>query len=591
VTDFLDGNFSITGRRWKLRECDERIAEAIAQRHSIPEVAARVMSARGVTLQEAGSYLEPKIKNLMPDPYVLKDMEKAVNRIADAIYGGEKVAIFGDYDVDGATSSALLKKFFNYVGTPAIVHIPEREDGYGPEFGAMKNFLKKGVSLVVTVDCGITAFDVIDRAVDIGLDIVVADHHEAEARLPNAVAVVNPKRLDEDNESTLRYMAACGVVFMLVVGLNRELRKRGFYQQKNIKAPNIMNWLDVVALGTVCDMVPLRYLNRAFVKQGLKVASARGNVGLTALFDEAKVDEPPSAFHLGYLLGPRINACGRIGDSSIGSRLLYENEIGVAKEIAEKLTAYNEERKEIEAAVLYEAIEQVESTDSERGVVFAYGNNWHAGVIGIVSGRLKERYQLPACVMAIGEDGEVKGSGRSVVGVDLGAAIIAAKQKGILTAGGGHVMAAGFSLKEEKLEEFMDFIEEHIKKQTGGKKPVAVLEIDAALDVMGVTYDLVESLDLMAPFGVGNAEPKVVVTNVSVSKSDVVGTGHVRCYLSGQGGGSIKAIAFREADSELGHLLLNHGGRSFNIVGNIRPDRWRGRENVQLVISDAVAIN
>ncbi|MBF0326026.1 MAG: single-stranded-DNA-specific exonuclease RecJ [Alphaproteobacteria bacterium] len=580
---FLGVERSLTGRRWQESGGDPRLALTFSQRLGLPEVVGRVLAARGVGLADAENFLAPTLRALLPDPFHLKDMDKAARRIARAVQGGEAIGIFGDYDVDGATSSALLARFLRAAGATVQVHIPDRiTEGYGPNLPALLRLKDAGVGVVVTVDCGTTAYEPLKGAAEAGLDVVVVDHHEAEPDLPAAFAVVNPNRVDED--SPHGHLAAVGVTFLLVVAVNRVLKDSGWYQGRAM--PDPLQWLDVVALGTVCDVVPLKGVNRALVTQGLKVMAKRANVGLTALSDIAGIRERPDAYHLGYVLGPRVNAGGRVGEAPLGHTLLACDDPLEAAEMARRLDGYNRERQEIEAAVLLEAIEQVEGRpDDGLPLLVAAGENWHPGVIGIVAGRLKERYARPACVIAL-EGGEGKGSGRSVAGLDLGAAIIAARQAGILKAGGGHAMAAGFTVARERLDDFKTFLAERLQAQLTGEL-VPVLELDGALDCAGCTVDLIETLKQIGPFGAGNAEPRFAVSAARIVKADVVGQGHVRLILVGQGGQRLKAIAFRAADSDMGLALLRSAGQTFHLAGTLRADSWQGTTSVQLVVDDA----
>lgn len=565
---------------------DERKAELIAQRFALPLPVARIIASRGIPVDDVANFINPKLQNLMPDPFCMKDMEKAAKRIAEAIVKKQKVAIIGDYDVDGATSSSVLRLYLESVGIEPEIHIPERDEGYGPSRQAFDEFAALGAELVITVDCGTTAFDVFDYAGSLNIPVIVLDHHEAEVRLPEVYAVVNPKRLDEsDDYPYLKYMAAVGVVFCTIVAVNRELRKQGFFAGR--EEPNLLQWLDLVALGTVCDVVPLLGLNRAFVRQGLRIMSLRSNTGLRALIDKSGISEAPSAFHLGYVLGPRINACGRVGEASLGNKLLCSRDDFQAGQLADKLNEFNAQRKEIEAYVLLSAIEMLEGTPQEYPIAFAAGKDWHQGVVGIVAGKLKERYNVPAFVMSIEPD-EVKGSARSVPGVDLGALIIAAKEKGLLTKGGGHTMAAGFSLPEDKIEAFRRFAGEYVRQKLGEEDVAPVIEVDSALDLLGANTDFAAALELLEPFGAGNAEPKIVLEHVRVVKPGIVGAGHVRCFLTSGNGGSLKAMAFKIADTELGKTLLNSQGAVFDIAGVLRRDNWQGRNSVQFIIDDAI---
>ena len=565
---------------------DERRAELIAQRFALPLPVARIIASRGIPVDDVANFINPKLQNLMPDPFCMKDMEKAAKRIAEAIVKKQKVAIIGDYDVDGATSSSVLRLYLESEGIEPEIHIPERDEGYGPSRQAFDEFAALGAELVITVDCGTTAFDVFDYTGSLNIPVIVLDHHEAEVRLPEVYAVVNPKRLDEsDDYPYLKYMAAVGVVFCTIVAVNRELRKQGFFAGR--EEPNLLQWLDLVALGTVCDVVPLLGLNRAFVRQGLRIMSLRSNTGLRALIDKSGISEAPSAFHLGYVLGPRINACGRVGEASLGNKLLCSRDDFQAGQLADKLNEFNAQRKEIEAYVLLSAIEMLEGTPQEYPIAFAAGKDWHQGVVGIVAGKLKERYNVPAFVMSIEPD-EVKGSARSVPGVDLGALIIAAKEKGLLTKGGGHTMAAGFSLSEDKIEAFRRFAGEYVRQKLGEEDVAPVIEVDSALDLLGANTDFAAALELLEPFGAGNAEPKIVLEHVRIVKPGIVGAGHVRCFLTSGNGGSLKAMAFKIADTELGKTLLNSQGAVFDIAGVLRRDNWQGRNSVQFIIDDAI---
>ena len=583
--EVLEKRISLGGNLWQIAEADERFSDLVAQRYNLPYIMAKIIALRGIALEDVETFLSPKINNLMPDPYVLKDMQKASMRIADAIINKQKIAIIGDYDVDGATSTSVMKLFLRSLGVEPEVHIPDRDEGYGPSKKAIDDFYNIGSELLITLDCGTTAFEPLEYAVEKGMDVIVLDHHEAEVKLPKIYAVVNPKRLDESNDyPSLKYMAAVGVVFMTVVAVNRCLRDRGFYNE-NIKEPDLKKWLDLVALGTVCDVVPLKGINRAYVTQGLKVMAQRGNIGLTTLMDKANLSETPNAFHLGYVLGPRINACGRVGDADMGNQLLCCANDYQAQLLVDKLNEFNVSRKDIENHVLLSAIEQVEGQPQEYPIAFVYGSDWHQGVIGIVAGRLKERYNVPSFVMSIEAD-EVKGSARSVPQVDLGALIIAAKEKGILTKGGGHVMAAGFSLQEDKIDEFKKFVGEYVTNKIGGEAVTPVLEIDAVLDVGGASSELADCLEKLEPFGAGNTEPKLMLKNVNIIKPVIIGTGHVKCILTSQNGGNIKAIAFRVGDNQIGHAMINAKKDFFDVVGVLRHDKWNGRNDVQFIIDD-----
>ena len=579
-----DSEISLGGNIWKQQSPDEFLCRRIAETYDVSPQLARLLCLRNVAFEHVESFLNPKIQNLMPDPYVLKDMKKAAERVAFAIQNNEKIGIIGDYDVDGATSVSELVRFFRFVGVEPMVHIPSREEGYGPNDVAFKEFENAGAKLVLTIDCGTTAFEVLDRAAENGCDVIVIDHHEAEVTLPKVFAVINPKRLDEENDYPyLEYMSAVGVGFMFLVAVNRVLRNSGFYA--DCKEPNLFSLLDLVALGTVCDVVPLRGLNRAYVCQGLKVLAQQQNIGLKSLMKILKFEEAPTAYHLGFVLGPRINACGRVGDATLGSKLLCSDNLIEAEQLAEKFNQFNVERKEIENYVLLDAIEQIESSVQDFPAVFVFGNDWHQGVIGIVAGRLRERYNVPAFVMSVEED-EVKGSARSVSDLDLGALIMAAKERGVITSGGGHMMAAGFSLSEEQIPAFRQFVGEYILEHHGKDIVEPVLNIDLSLSLGGLTEKLAVEFERLAPYGTSNEEPLICLQNVGVSYSKIVGSGHVKCTLSSAFGGSVAAIAFRCADNAIGQALLNGHGEMYDMVGQIKLNNWQGKRSVQFVIQD-----
>jgi len=576
---------SLGGKQWRLAAADDREALMLAQRLDLPEAVARILAARGVSAEETEDFLEPTLKGLLPDPSDLKDMDAAVERLKRAVETGEKIAVFADYDVDGATSSSLLHRFLSAVGAPPRIYVPDRmKEGYGPNAEAMVKLKREGASVVVTVDCGAVAFEPLDAAAKAGLDVIVCDHHAGEARLPNAVAVVNPNRFDEAGRHG--ELAAVGVAFLLVVGLNRALRQAGWYA--NRPEPDPRDWLDLVALGTVCDVVPLKGVNRALVAQGLKVMARRGNAGLRALGDVARLDEAPTAFHAGFVLGPRINAGGRVGESDLGSRLLTSDDDAAARPLAERLDELNAERRGLEAAVFEGALDAVDASPPGAAAVVA-GAGWHPGVVGIVASRLVERLNRPACVIALnGETGT--GSGRSVSGVDLGAAIIAARQAGLLIKGGGHPMAAGFSVETSKLDAFREFIEARVGEDVAASAWTPTLKLDGAVGLGAVTRELITTLARLAPFGAGNPEPRFALPRVRVGYADRVGENHVRCRLTDESGTSLKGISFRSADTPLGQALLKSDGAAFHVAGRLKLNAWQGRETPEVHIDDAAPL-
>ena len=558
----LDDIQSFQGLKWRLTEADDEQVRALAQKFNLPEVVAHILVSRGQTINSADAFLNPPLKNNLPNPLTLKDMEKAAKRMADSVIAHEPIGLMGDYDVDGATSTSILKMFLEDLGITVHTFIPEREDGYGPNATKMQEFYNKGCRLVATLDCGMTAFEPIDAGTKLGLDIIVLDHHDAEKTLPNAYAVVNPKRLDEAPNHPCRYMAAVGVVFLFTVALNTILRNRGFYSDK-IPEPNLIRYLDLVAFGTVCDVMKLQGVNRLFVKAGLNQMRKGENKGLAALAAHLKLDEPPTTYHLGYVLGPRVNACGRVGHSDLGMRLLSC-------------------RDSVKAAALAQQLES--RPNPQEPFLLVKGEDWHQGVVGIVAGRLKDRYNLPVFALSI-EGDEVKGSSRSVQGVDLGSLIMNALSKGILTRGGGHPMAAGFSLKKEKLDDFYQYLKENISPDIADIS-ASSLDIDGVLDIGGVTPDLLDKLDLLAPFGESNPEPRFMIQNVRVSYTKLLKNGHISCSLTGRGGIYLSAIAFRSADTEMGNQLLKAHDTLFHVVGILRRDNWRGQNKVQVQIQD-----
>ena len=578
---------SASARRWRERAADERTLRAIAQKLDLPEIVARLLAARGLDAETAPAFLEPRLRDALPDPGHLKDMEKAAQRLADALERGERIAIFGDYDVDGATSAALLFRYFSALGAPPIVYVPDRmKEGYGPNAPALLKLGAEGAKVIVTVDCGILAHAPLAAAAAAGLDVIVVDHHAAEPALPPAYAAINPNRLDET--SPLKTLAAVGVAFLLLVALNRELRRRGRFASGG--EPELMDLLDLVALGTVCDVVPLVGLNRVLVSQGLKVMARRANAGLAALAEVARINEPLGAFHSGFLLGPRVNACGRVGESMLGWRLLASDDPIEAKALAGRLDAYNRERQAIEAEVLAQAVTRaLEQAAGGRAVVTVAGRNWHPGVVGIVASRVVERIGRPACVVGIA-DGIGKGSGRSIAGADLGAAVIAARQAGLLVNGGGHKMAAGFTVAEDKIEAFAEFVAERLAPAVAAAGGVPPLTIDATLAPDGATRDLLALLERLAPFGVGNAEPRLALTAARIGFVDPVGEAHLRVAIPLERGGRLKAIAFRSVGQPLGNALLANRGGALHLAGHLRADRWNGRDDVQFVIEDAAAV-
>ncbi|WP_331295518.1 single-stranded-DNA-specific exonuclease RecJ [Methylobacterium hispanicum] len=559
----------------------------MVQAYGLPELLARVLAGRGIRPDGAEAYLSPRLRTLMPDPDTLLDMEIAARRIARAVRRGEIVAVFGDYDVDGAASAALLAGYLQGLGVTARIHIPDRiTEGYGPNVTAVRALAAEGASLLVCVDCGTSGHGPLEEAEKLGLDVVVLDHHAASEVLPPVRALVNPNRLDD--LSGLGHLCAAGVVFLTLVAVNRALRREGFFGG-DLTEPKLTDALDLVALATVADVVPLTGLNRAFVVQGLAVMRARGRTGLAALFDAASLDGPPEAWHLGYLLGPRINAGGRIGDASLGARLLLTADSLEAVRIAAELDRLNRERQLIEAQAVADAeaaMDRLLSLDPDRPVLVAGSAEWHPGVVGLIASRLKERFGRPAFAFALRPDGTSTGSGRSVAGADLGAAVRGCVEAGLAAKGGGHAMAAGVTLKGQDLTRFEARLTECLAAAVAEARAADVLHIDGTLSAGGATAETVRLIQRAGPFGQGAPEPVFALANHRIVDAGVVGASHVRARLRSRDGQAIGAISFRSAQSPLGLALLNGIGRECHVAGTLSCDRWRGTERAQLRICD-----
>lgn len=586
---FLGVSRSARGFRWleRLAPDDRNTALAISQRYELPELLGRVLAARDVRLDDVEIFLEPTIKALMPDPSVMRDMDVAAARLADAIEKGERVAVFGDYDVDGACSSALMQLFLGMHGLGCRIYIPDRLfEGYGPNPTAIETLAKDGAQLIVTVDCGTTSFEPLAVARRLGVDVVVVDHHQADETLPDVAAVVNPNR--QDDLSGLGALCAAGVVFMLLVATQRALRSRGFYKAGEA-TPDLLGLLDLVALATVCDVVPLVGLNRAYVTKGLQVMGRRTNTGLRALGDAAGLKQAPGTYHLGFLLGPRINAGGRIGDSALGAKLLSTADEMEAAKIAVVLDKLNRERKEIETQMLAEAqaaAEAMVDADPETAIVMLGSEDFHKGIVGLVASRLTERFRRPSCVIAWDVKGQGTGSLRSVAGVDIGGAVRAAQAAGHLIKGGGHAMAAGLTVDQDKLGDLRRFFDERLRSSARASRDGATLEIDGALTPQAANRELMTLLERAGPYGQGNVQPRFAFPAHRVRFAKVVGEGHVRCALEGGDGSRLDAIAFRAAEQPVGELLLAGGGMPLHVAGSLRRDTWGGRDKIEVFIDD-----
>ncbi len=586
---FLGVERSATERPWRdrLDERGQALALTIAQRHGLPELLARVLAGRGVEPDAVTGFLDPSIRSLMSDPHGLTDMEAAGNRIADAIMGGERIAIFGDYDVDGATAAALLCRYLRHCGLDPIVHIPDRIfEGYGPNVEAIRSFAERDITLLITVDCGTTSLEALNEAKRLGLSTVVIDHHQADQELPPAAAIVNPNRADD--LSGLGHLAAVGLVFLTLVAISRELRRRNFWTGLRPE-PDLLSLLHLVALGTVADVVPLTGLNRAFVAKGLIALRRREHVGATALMDAARLSGPPEPWHLGFLLGPRINAGGRIGRADLGVRLLLEEDAVEAARIAAELDRLNRERQQIELATVAQAEAEAMAAlglEEKGAVVVTAAEGWHPGVVGLAAARLKERFGRPAFAIALEPGGTGTGSGRSIAGVDLGQAVRRAVHEGLLLKGGGHAMAAGVTLRKDALAAFRAFLEDTLGSAVAGARRERALPIDGAISAAAINPPLVDLLARPGPYGAGNPEPVFALPAHTLAYADPVGDNHVRARFKSGDGKMVSAIAFRAADQPLGRALLDNRGRALHAAGCFAVDRWQGEERVQLRLID-----
>ena len=598
---FLGVDRSATGRVWRDRLDDHGSARslAIAQRHGVPDLLARILAGRNVEVDGVETYLDPTVKELLPDPDVVVDMTAAADRIASAVLRGEVIAIFGDYDVDGATSSAVLASFLRLAGSEPLIHIPDRIfEGYGPNVDAIAALRARGASLLITVDCGTTSMEALTEAARLGLDTVVIDHHQADESLPPAVAIVNPNR--HDDLSGLGHLAAVGLAFLTVVAVNRVLRRHGFWKRPcagdaappgfaGSGEPDLLALLDLVALGTVADVVPLRGLNRAFVTKGLIAMSRRRRAGLTALMDVARLTGPPDARHLGYLLGPRINAGGRIGRADLGVQLLMCADAPEAAALAARLDDLNRERRAIETAAVEEAHAEAMAAlgiEEKGAVVVTASPRWHPGVVGLVAARIKERFGRPAFAIAFGAGDVGTGSGRSIAGVDLGRAVRQAVAEGLLIKGGGHAMAAGVTLRSGALDEFRAFLEQHLADAVETARRDDAVLVDGAVTARGATAELHATLAGAGPFGAGNPEPVIALAAHTLAYVDEVGEGHVKVRLKSGDGATLSGIAFRAAGQKLGAALTKNRGCAVHAAGTLSVDRWQGTERIQLRLID-----
>ena len=577
---------SVTGKKWIFKSFNNNDVNEFIEKYSLNEITARLIAIRKKNIDNINLFLNPTIKNLLPNPLKLKDMNKAVERSFDAISKNETLGIFGDYDVDGATSTALLAKYFSEIKQNFHIYVPDRKkEGYGPTIEGFNNLIKLDTKVIFTVDCGTLSFDPIENAKNKNVDVIVIDHHQSEIKLPKAHAIINPNRLDDTSD--LKYLCAAGVCFMYLIALNKKLRDTNWFKLNNIKEPNILNYLDLVSLGTVCDLVPLIGLNRAFVKQGLKVMKKRTNLGLKTLYDLNNKKSEPSTYDLGFVIGPRINAGGRVGKSSHGSELLISDDPSKSFKLATELNKYNEERKTIEVMLSEKIFSSIKKYHNHPVLVLA-GTNWHEGIIGIIAARIKEKYNKPTILISI-TSGIGKGSARSIVGFDIGSNIIKAAQLKIIIKGGGHKMAGGFSIEEKNIDKFRDFMIKNFEKSKPNISDQSKLYIDTTIAPSAINEDFFNDINSLSPFGSGNSEPRFIVENIKIIKSFLVGKNHIRSILCGSDGSSFNTLTWNAVNTPLEKILLIDKKKKFNIAGLIKLNEWSGQKKIEFIIEDISA--
>jgi len=574
---------SVSGKNWLFKEFDSSDVTKFSESYSLTEIVAKLLAIRKKNIDNIDLFLNPKIKNLLPNPLHLKDMKNAVDRVYSSITRRELIGIFGDYDVDGASSTALLTRYFLSINQKVQTYIPDRQkEGYGPNIDGFNALIHQGAKIIFTVDCGTLAFEPIKIAQNSNVDVIVLDHHQSDIKLPNACAIINPNRYDDT--SGLNYLCAAGVCFVFLVGLNKKLRDVNWFKKNGINEPNILNFLDLVSLGTVCDVVPLIGLNRAIVKQGLKIIKKRSNLGLKTLYDLCKIESEPTTFDLGFILGPRINAGGRVGNASHGAELLISDDPQKTYKIAIDLDKSNKERQSIEL-ILSEQINSEVKKYHNHPVLVMSGNYWHEGIIGIVASRIKEKYNKPTILISLNKK-MGKGSARSVVGFDIGSQIIKAVQSGILEKGGGHKMAGGFTLKEEKIPIFRDFLIKNFEKLYTGYSKNINLNLDSIIAPSALNEEFFQEINFLAPFGSGNSEPKFVIENIKVVSSNIIGNNHIKSILSGKDGSTFRAFAWNAKNTPLEPFLNKSNKKRINVAGKMRLNEWKGKRNVEFMIED-----
>ena len=578
---------SLRGLKWIVEQVDERVIANLTQKLGISEILAVILHNRDVKdVVDAESFLDPKIRHYLPNPFELKDMNKAVDRIVQAIQNKDKITIFGDYDVDGATSSALLKRFFRDIGIDADIYIPNRiEEGYGPNVEAFQSIMSTGTKLIITVDCGSVSFDPIAYAEDNGTNVVILDHHLSLETLPKAHAIVNPNRIDET--FSFKTLAAVGVTYLTIIAIKSTLSKNGYFDGK--EELNLLQYLDLVALGTVCDVMSLKGINRAFVAQGLKLINSRSNTGLSALAEIVKLAPEAYSYHLGYVLGPRINAGGRVGEGRLGSILLSTEDYSEAFDIANKLESLNEERRAIEAVTIEDALSYIESNKLfEKPIIIVKGQGWHQGILGILASRIKEKYNKPSAVISV-SDGVGKGSARSITGIDIGSMMSVARSENLLIQGGGHAMAAGFTVEENKIDDFYNFMCNKLANSDEMFEKAREIKIDAIVSVGSVNGKLVEELNASAPFGAGNTQPRLALMDVVLVSARIVGRSHIMAIVSDAKSDrvahTLKCMLFKSVDTDIGQFLLSSVGKRINLCGMAQP-HYQDRDKADFIIED-----
>ena len=579
---------SVSNKNWIFKEYDEQDVLFFKENYSLDEITSKLLSIRKIKKENVQTFLTPSIRNFLPNPKIINDMEKSTIRTLQAISKKNKIGIFGDYDVDGAAATALLANYFSNINLPFEIYIPDRKkEGYGPSVDSFKKLINKGVKIIFTVDCGTLSFEAIDFAFKNKIDVIVLDHHQSEINLPKAFSVVNPNRLDD--KSNLKYLCAAGVTFMFLVSLNKELRSINWFIQNKIMEPNLLEYLDLVALGTICDVVPLIDLNRAIVSQGLKILKSKKNLGLKTLFDICNIQSQPNVYHVGYLLGPRINAGGRVGKSSHGVNLLISNNPKDVFKIASELDNYNRERQILEKNVLDKILMEIGDKVND-SVIIMNGENLHEGVIGIVASRIKDKFNKPVIIISVDDSGIGKASARSIVGFDIGSAIISAVQEKILIKGGGHKMAGGFTIEKKNFEKFKKFIIKKFEKVNYYNSNTKPLYLDSVIAPTALNLEFYNKVNTLAPFGSGNPEPKFVIEDMKSVNSKIIKDKHIKSVLIGKDGSTIKSIAFNCVENEIGAYLLKKDNKLFNIAGKLSLNEWQGQSNVEFIIDD-ISVN